>query len=328
MATYRKRGDVWRAEIAKNNIRESRTFSTKREAQEWAARRELEITTARSGKVIRWTLADVAKRYAEEISVTKAGYRWESVRIATLCRHPIAEQVMQDIQASDLAAWRDERLQEVQSASVLRDINLLRAIWRQAIRGEWHYVDHNPWAEVTKPADSRARTVTFTDEQIERIVTASGYDVSGPPTSTRQEAIVALLLSLETAMRAGEMIKLTWDNVDLDKRVAHLESTKNGDSRDVPLSSKAMGLLQNMRGRHQTRVFSLSSQLLDAYYRQCRDAAGVSGVRLHDARATAITRLSKKLDILELARMSGHRDPRSLMVYYRKSAAEIAQKLD
>lgn len=48
----------------------------------------------------------------------------------------------------------------------------------------------------------------------------------------------------------------------------------------------------------------------------------------HDARATAITRLSKRLDILELARMVGHRDPRSLMVYYRKSATDIAAKLD
>lgn len=45
MATFRKRGDSWRAEVAKSGVRESRTFSTKREAQEWATAREAEISS-------------------------------------------------------------------------------------------------------------------------------------------------------------------------------------------------------------------------------------------------------------------------------------------
>ena len=83
-----------------------------------------------------------------------------------------------------------------------------------------------------------------------------------------------------------------------------------------------------MKGLDEERVFTLTSALLDAYYRQGRDLAGIKRPTFHDARATAITRLSKKLDILELARMVGHRDPRSLMVYYRQSATDIAAKLD
>ena len=55
--------------------------------------------------------------------------------------------------------------------------------------------------------------------------------------------------------------------------------------------------------------------------------AGVVGLTFHDARAEAITRLSKKLDILQLARMVGHKDLKMLSVYYRESAADIAKKL-
>lgn len=327
MPTYRKRGNSWRAEVSRAGIRESRSFPTKREATEWATARETELGLSRAGKVIRKPLADVLDRYAREISPTKAGERWEQIRIEAFKRDPLAKMVMADIQPPDLADWRDRRLKEVKPASVLREIGLLRAVWTQAKKGEWHYVDSEPWKEVSKPADSRARTATFTDTQVERIIDALGYK-SGQPKSTRQQAAVALLFSLETAMRAGEIIGLTWPNVNAAKRIAHLPDTKNGDARDVPLSKRAVELLGYMKGLDHTRVFTINSKLLDIYYRQGRQLAGVEGVNFHDARATATTRLAKKLDILELARMTGHRDPRSLLVYYRESATNIAAKLD
>ena len=129
-------------------------------------------------------------------------------------------------------------------------------------------------------------------------------------------------------MRAGEIIGMRWPDVMLEKRLVRLPKTKNGDARDVPLSKKAVALIEHMKGLDPERVFTLSSALLDNYYRQGRDLAGIVGPTFHDARATALTRLSKKLDILELAKMVGHRDPRSLMIYYRQSATEIAAKLD
>ncbi|HEY8386216.1 MAG TPA: site-specific integrase [Porticoccaceae bacterium] len=327
MPSFRKRGNSWRVEIMRHGQRESATFPTKREAQEWAAKRETELGAARTGKVIRKTLADVMRKYAEEVSPGKPGERWERTRINALCRDPLADRVMQDITPVDLADWRDRRLKEVKGSTVLREIALLRAIWRRAKMGEWRFVDHDPWPEVKKPADSRARTVIFQPGQAERIVDALGY-VGGQPQNKRQQAAVALLLSLETAMRAGEILGLRWEHVDLERRVAHLPQTKNGDARDVPLSRRAVELLECMRGLDPDRVFTLTSNLLDVYYRQGRALAGIQGPTFHDARATAITMLAKKLDILELARMVGHRDPRSLMTYYRQSATEIAKKLD
>jgi hypothetical protein len=50
-------------------------------------------------------------------------------------------------------------------------------------------------------------------------------------------------------------------------------------------------------------------------------------VHFHDSRAEAIWRLSKKLDILQLARIIGHRDLKSLMIYYHEPASEIARQL-
>lgn len=327
MASYRKSGSGWRAEIVKKGFRESATFPTKREAQEWAGRREAEIASMKAGKVIRWTLGEVLDKYIADISPNKASAEKEILRLRAVQRDSIGAMVMQDIGPTDLAAWRDRRLKCVKPASVLREIGSLRAVWKQAKKGEWGYVDHDPWPEVTKPSASPPRETVFLDDQAERIVDALGY-ARGKPTSRRQEAAIALLLSLETAMRAGEIIGMRWDEVALDRRIVRLPKTKNGDAREVPLSRRAIELIESMKGRDGERVFTLTSALLDAYYRQGRDLAGITGPTFHDARATALTRLSKKLDILELAKMVGHRDPRSLMIYYRQSATEIAAKLD
>ena len=66
---------------------------------------------------------------------------------------------------------------------------------------------------------------------------------------------------------------------------------------------------------------------LDALFRKARDRAMIEGLTFHDSRHEAITRLAGRLDVLELARMVGHRDLRMLMVYYNKTAAELADKL-
>jgi integrase len=153
---------------------------------------------------------------------------------------------------------------------------------------------------------------------------------------------MAFLLALETGMRAGEIINLTWDRVYLDERYVRLQSeymdigggrtaltakTKNGDSRDVPLSRTAVQLLSSLP-RGEATCFDLKSAVCDTLFRKARDRCGIKNLHFHDSRATALTRLAKRLHVLELARMIGHRNPSSLMIYYRESASSLAEKLD
>lgn len=128
-------------------------------------------------------------------------------------------------------------------------------------------------------------------------------------------------------MRDSEMLGLRWADVHLKEQYVTLPRTKNGDQRDVPLSKRAVALLESMKGVDKVTVFTVTSASRDALFRKARDACKVQGLHFHDSRATALTRLSRKLDVLELARMVGHRDLKSLMVYYRKSATDIAKGL-
>lgn len=144
----------------------------------------------------------------------------------------------------------------------------------------------------------------------------------------RHETAVCFLLSIETAMRSSEILTLLHENVFLEEKYCHLPKTKNGEARDVPLSNRAVELLKMMQGRHKEQVFSINESQRDYLFRAARDFTEIKGATFHDARATALTRLSKKLNVLELARMVGHRDPRSLMIYYRESASNIAKLLN
>ncbi len=105
-------------------------------------------------------------------------------------------------------------------------------------------------------------------------------------------------------------------------------------ARRVPLSPYARALLDvlkkpktALKGPDNTSVFALSSSQVDALFRKARDRCGIEDLHWHDARATAITRLARRLDILDLARMIGHANLGELRTYYRERAEDIAARL-
>jgi len=90
------------------------------------------------------------------------------------------------------------------------------------------------------------------------------------------------------------------------------------------LSKRAIELLDKVKPKY----FTVNSALHSVLFRRACIDAGVEGITFHDSRSAALMRLSKKLDILDLARMTGHKDLKSLMIYYRKTASELADQLD
>lgn len=329
MASIRKRGDSWVAEVFKRGVRMSRSFATKQAAQAWARATESEIDAGNRPSSV--TVGQMLDKYGREVSSTKRGSAWELKRIAAFQRLRIAQEPLSSVDATHIAKWRDERFLSVSSGTVLREWTLLSHAFSIAIR-EWRWLAVSPMAGVRRPIEPPPRERIISDDEQARLLHWFGdrYD-----TATGRVG-AALILALETGMRAGELIGLTWDKVDLGNRVATLPMTKNGSARQVPLSPRAVEVMQALlpqvgvggilAGDTQS-VLRLNGQQLDALWRKGRDKAMVADCHFHDARATAVTRLAKRLDILDLARMIGHRDLKSLMVYYRKSAADIAPLL-
>ena len=156
------------------------------------------------------------------------------------------------------------------------------------------------------------------------------YRTGVPPVTTMQAVAWALLLSLRTAMRAGEVLSLSAATVDLRRRVATLEGHKTAHkvgTRLVPLTPRAAALLGLVLKEHPEGL-PISSASLDALFRKACKQVLIDGLHFHDARRSALTLLSKRLGPMDLAKVSGHRDLNILLhVYYGTTAQEIADKL-
>lgn len=143
-----------------------------------------------------------------------------------------------------------------------------------------------------------------------------------------------MLFALETAMRAGEICNAKWQDLKMDKRLLHLPQTKNGHPRDIPLSSVAMEIIQQM-GKIKTDdtdlIFQLKPAQLDANFRKLKVKAALDNANLHfhDTRREALTRLAKKVDVMTLAKISGHRDIKILLnTYYAPNMVDVVKLLD
>lgn len=347
MASITAYKDRWRAQIYVLGERDSQIFRTQREAKAWAAARENEIRERKkTAPAQQHTLREMLERYDREIIPAKRGSRPESLRLHAFLRNfpDLADRKLADVTTPDLAAWRDARLsgfvgsngekvRAVGLASVHRDISWLRNAFAVA-RKEWHWMEHNPFEGFRQPAEAPPRDRRVSPAEVKLICRQLGYRTGHPPATVSQEVALAFLVALRSAMRAGEILALGDATLDLNRRVArvpHKTQHLTGRPREVPLTRHALRLLRVVANR--PKCFTISSASLDTLFRKARDRLAVAypsiaNLHFHDSRAEALTRLARKVDVMTLAKISGHADLKILhRTYYRESAEDIAARL-
>lgn len=258
MATLQKRKKSWRVQVRRKGGTVSATFDTKAEAEAWAITTESKIIEGIALEAIAnepavpeaVTAAVTLKRYADEVSPNKRGGRWEQIRLRMLIRrYPLFQRPITSITGPDIADWRDARLIKVSASTVNRELCLISAVFTQAMK-EWRLgLMANPCLLVTKPRKPRPRTQRVSVAERKKIIEQLGWDGKTEPESSSQWVAFAFYLALETAMRKGEILSLRWSDINFDARHAHLDMTKNGDERDVPLSKAAATLLRVVKKR-------------------------------------------------------------------------------
>lgn len=145
MATYTKRGGMWRAQVRRKGVSMSETFASKADAVAWATRIEHEINVGKLTPGTKHTLADALREYEKRVSPTKRTARWEAIRFAAFIRDfpDLAAMPLADVTAEHMGRWRDRRLagdedrkpkplEKVGTATVLREINLLSHVFTTA----------------------------------------------------------------------------------------------------------------------------------------------------------------------------------------------------
>jgi integrase len=318
-----KKGVTYEAQVYVNGVRKTKTLKTKAQAKAWASSIETELHAVRNGAMPKKKIADLLDRYAEEVSPRKKGARWEIVRLNKFKRDPIAELTNYSIREGDITDWQNRRLAEVSESSVNRERNLLSNVFNKAIK-EWNWLDANPMTNVARPKRGKPRTSIATDDEIDRLDLALGEN------GVQGRVRLAMHFAIETAMRAGEIAALTYD--DIKGNTAIVRDSKNDEAREVPLNTRAREIVaERLREPHKPTdsLFDLTSMQISSLFRKAKNRCQIEGLTFHDFRRLALTRMSKKVDVMMLSKISGHKDLKILMShYYSPDMGEIANLLD
>ena len=325
MASFRKRSGRWQARVfRKNQPAIVNTFDLRADAERWAraVQREIDLGTylPRNDAEI-YTVGTVVRRYLAEVVPLMRGADTEAYRLRNVLAQ-LGDLTVASLSPQVSATYRDSRLKAVAPSTVLRELNSLSSMLNHA-RREWGIGISNPVVGVRKPTAPQGRSRRLEEGEERRLMEVlSGSRVRNPWVKP------VVQLALETAMRRGELLSLQWQDIDVANRTAHLPVTKNGCTRDVPLSVKACEVLAGLPRSIDGSVFPITSEAFkQAFSRACLNAK-IADLHFHDLRHEATSRLAQRLpNVIELAAVTGHHDLKMLQRYYHVSASDLALKI-
>jgi integrase len=326
MASLQCRNNVWQVRIRiKGQPTVSKSFRTHKEALNWASVTEGQIgrnefIDSKSASLL--SLGDLIQRYMQEVTPLMKGATTDLIKLAAIRRAAISQRRLTALTPQVVARHRDERLAKVSNGTVIRELAYLSAIINHG-RREWGINIVNPILMVRKPVSPQGRQRVLSSNEQEAVLAAL------EPSGRRNRFMHSLVgLALETAMRRGELLSLKWENINLIDQTALLEDTKNGDRRVVPLSTKAVSILQSVSAGGTGTIFPIEAGNVFARFKHAVKSAKLNDVRFHDLRHTAITQMSTKLpNVIELSSVTGHRNLAMLKRYYHPDAKALAKKL-
>lgn len=289
------------------------------------------------GRYERITLGDALDRYLAEISSAKRPSTAASDRFrARVLKEYLGRYTLLSLTPEIISCFRDDRLSEGKSDSSVRlELALLSHLFTVAMH-EWRLgLVRNPVALVRKPRPAPGRNRRLGPTEENRLLEAC---------DSHSNPLLGWLvrLALHTGMRQGEILSLTRDQVDLERRIVRLTETKNGGARTVPLNRAATAVLESAlaygarpidtpliffgeRGRDgRRRPYCFHRAWSDALKR-----AKITGLRFHDLRHEAVSRFVEAgLSDQEVAAISGHRSMQTLKRYTHLRAESLVAKLD
>ena len=316
MAYISRHKDKWRAQVSKDGVRKTAVWATKREATAWANRVELEISKGVIS-VNSHSLREATAKYLETVSILKReAVVWEGHRFDAMLAY-FGDVPLGSITSEHIGDWRSERIKSVSGSTILRESGLYRNLFRVA-HLEWRWITSNPYEGVRLPAANPARGQVWRWQQIKRILRA-GQRTGGKTLEVTQ----AFHIALRTAMRLKEAV-MAPAHFDRARRVVDLPSTKTAAKGEiVSLTRQGYRVMCTMPAAFDVSPFRASM----LFCHLC-DKLLITGLQFRDSRATALTLMARRMDVMTLARISRHKDLRLLIsTYYRESPEAISLRL-
>lgn len=336
MASIQKRNGSFRVRIKRvGQATLSKTFNNRTEAIKWAketeAKHELGLLNDAKQKIIFKTFKEAAICYKDTHSIHKKIVRSETYRLQILIKRWGHLSIYQ-VDKFAILQLRDDLLRNNRSGETINHyFNTISKLYQMLIN-EWGLSITNPIKGIRRMPASKGRNKRLPND-IESILLSSCHKLNLHLLSSIIE------FAIQTGMRRGELMGLTWDDIDLPNRKAFLHTTKNGESRQVPLTKRAIDILIDVKKYEKERVFPMTLNSLRNQFNKAKNYSQVNwestkanpfiDLRFHDLRHEALSRLSDAgLNVIELSSISGHKTLGMLKRYTHPSHQAILNRLD
>jgi integrase len=325
MATITKRkSGKWTAEVRTHKKYISKTFFKKAHASTWA--KEIEYQLDRDqyedfSDSARISLGEIITRYRDEITPHKKGRDTEKYKLNFILRHKIAKVKLLSLKAKHVIDFKKDISEGRAPSTINKYIHYIYTVWETA-KLNW---------DITLPYRNPCELVKKekVKDKIDRILSIEEYQDLLQACTTSNLAFLSDIVEFAyiTAMRFGEITKLKTSNINFEKSTALLIDTKNGETRLVPLTSRALEICQKFRFRE--KLFDINRDKFRHYFEQACFRAKVKNFRFHDLRACAITNLFLNgWSIAEVSVVSGHKTWSELKRYTRIQPDTLVSKIN
>jgi len=312
----------------------TKTFETRAEAEEWARIVEGKVTGEEyqdQRQARDTTVGDACQWYVSSLSDTPDA-RNKRTHLKYWIKSEFASWSLVALTPADLVEWRQKVLDEhgggedaeCKPQTAIHRLNFLSQVYKKWSLSHSQAVS-NPVVEGVRPGQSDGRTRRLKAGEERRLLNACRY-------SNRRWLRPAVVISLETCIRQGELLSLRWEDVSLVPEYPYIDlpKTKNGRARRVPLSRRAVAAFKLLSPKQEGGVLPIQSEpSVFRAFRKIITEENFPDLRWHDFRHEAISRLFERSDLRdhEIMAISGHLRPEMLARYTHLRADRLADRL-
>lgn len=268
------------------------------------------------------TWQEAAAKWLEE-TAHKRDHRNDKIKIEWIAEHWNTK-LLTELDRETIRDLAKQKAVDVKPATVNRYLALIRAILRRAAH-EWQWIDKPPHIRLQHEPHRRVRWLH--PEQAKTLIAELPEHQRHP-----------MIFALSTGLRAGNVLELTWRQIDLKRRVAwfYADQTKNEEDLSVSLNDNAMAILLARRNIHREWVFTYRGKPIKrlttkAWYKALK-RANIENFRWHDLRHTWASWLVQEgVPLYALQEMGGWKTAGMVRKYAHLSPAHnlrYAQTID
>jgi integrase len=325
MASIYKRNGKWRVEIRKIGSKGiHKSFIVKEDAVRFARETEVKIEQGlyqdlALSKITK--LKDVLVQYRDRVSINKKGYEQERYKINKIIRSDIADKTLSQLTPLVLFEFIEQQKKLYTASTVNKSITIVNLALNFAERFLGISLNKNPLKFIKRLKESQF--VGQVIEPHEEVLLLKHTELS-----KLYWLKTAIILGIDCGLRRGEILKLKAEDINFKNNTAVLKDTKNGETREIGLSSRAIQELKKLPVSIDGKLFPCKrSDTFTFYYNQLKRWSGVKK-RFHDTRHTFASRSTTSgWSITEIAAQGGWKQLQVLKRYTHIKAEYLAKKM-